>query len=683
MTLHPVSGRYRGRRSGLEIELRIDIDGARATNRVSADFLRVAGAESEYLESMRLDLPKITLGPKLVIITGTAWFSHGIARRRVEITIPLVGSGRAPVTVSRITSDGRRTLLSVCAFESERFRRVELEEASERGIDRPPPFDTASLPSRVQPRTLSTVESYADAGIELASTGELTVVDTSEAGPDRAWSDSELHAAMEQHFSLISDDPRWAIWLMHAADHVNPKLSGLMFDHRGPQRQGCAVFYGREPAATAFLRRARLYNAVHELGHGFNLRHCWQRSLNLPPIESRPDALTWMNYPERHKRGPDAFFEDFGFEFDDPELVHLRHAFRQQVIMGGAPFTGSGARERDGGWASDPQDPALRLRLSAPESVGLHFPVTVGLELSSTARRGRLAPTTLDPRSVTVEIAIRRPNGEELLFEPLLRHCHGSESTTVRHGAGVRDFPFLHYGKNGFAFEEPGVYRLQARYAAPDGLIAVSNFATLRVRAPVSLADRRVADLVAGDHQVGTLLSLGGSRAPGLSRGNAKLQEIILSHPGHPLAGVARVVRATSLARTFKLVDADGNVDIVPARVEEAYALIRPVIDLSAALRAAATVEGEAAQRAAFSNALLRTPTKRGISPLVTTYINGRRDEIASVRRGLARPRPTGPPPARRPPTNTKGTSYDNGQTSKTARPPDLRTAQAGPSEAS
>ena len=58
-----------------------------------------------------------------------------------------------------------------------------------------------------------------------------------------------------------------------------------------------------------------------------------------------------MNYPDRFPGGEEAFWPAFGFEFDDLELAHLRHAFRDDVIMGGSPFLA---------------DAALR----APESVG-------------------------------------------------------------------------------------------------------------------------------------------------------------------------------------------------------------------------------------------------------------------------------------------------------------------------
>lgn len=648
MTPSAVSGRYRGTIDGIEVELRIDIDGDRPLWIVSADYSDVSGDTPQYVRSMRLDTPKVRSNAMATTITGNASFSVGAPRGMIRVTIPRGATAGAAATLQHLGPGSRSTLRCACTFESPLFRHVQLEEACEAGVEIPPPFDTTSMPSRARPELLGRVQAYADVGIELASTGPPTTIDVSEAGPDDAWSDAELQAAMALHFSLLVDGPRWAIWLLHAVAHTDPEISGLMFDESGPERQGCAVFYGHDPATTAFLRRARLYNCVHELGHGFNLVHCWQQSHDTPPIPARPDAMTWMNYPERHAGGSEAFFRDFAFTFDDPEVGHLRHAFREDVIMGGNPFMGDGARDPGADWSAELSDPALRLQLDAPETLVRNDPMTVGLALSSDSPRVSMAPRSLDPRSGTTDIAIRRPDGSEVRFEPLLHHCRRSEAMLVRSGApSVRDFAFIHYGKHGFAFAEPGDYRLQARYTGPDCRLAFSNFVTVRVTQPVSREDRLVSELVDGDDEVGILLAVAGSQAPALDRGNAKLAQIIGSYPSHPLAAIARLVQATSLARPFKLVNADGTVETRPADVERAVSLIAPVLDIQAVQRAAARATGEAAQREAFAEALTRVGLRPGVSPIAGAFLNTIRYEIATVRDALASRPPT---PARTPP---------------------------------
>jgi hypothetical protein len=100
---------------------------------------------------------------------------------------------------------------------------------------------TGSLPSGGPARALSVVNAYAEAGIQMQSTGMSNVLAGS---PGVSWSDPELHAAMQNHFSKWVNLPHWAVWLLHAQLHdLGPTLYRIMFDQQGRQRQGCATFY--------------------------------------------------------------------------------------------------------------------------------------------------------------------------------------------------------------------------------------------------------------------------------------------------------------------------------------------------------------------------------------------------------------------------------------------------------
>jgi len=635
MARRDVSGRYRGRRHGFEVQLRVDVDGARPMHRVSADYYRVSGRESTYVGSMRVDEPIVSLSGLQVTIIGAATFSLTTKCTRVRVTIPLVSLRSAPKSaiLRHLAAPGAPTTVYECRFESASLRALELEEACEKGVKLPGAYDTAALPSGGARRNLTHVDAFAEAGIEMLSTGSPTVIDTSAAGPNATWSDAELHAAMEEHFSRWGDRPRWAIWLLHAASHDDASLAGFMFDVRGLQRQGCAVFYGTHPDTSAEGARDRLYACVHELGHGFNLPHCWQKSLTEPPIPSRPDARSWMNYPHLFPGGEDAYWPDFGFGFDDPELMHLRHAFESNVIMGGEPFAGAGMHDRTPGWDIDERgDPGLRLKLSAPRALAQGVPVTVGLELSATTRQSRLVPPVLGPRPRTVEIAIRGPSGTEFVFEPLLHHCRGDEMIPLRAGdAPVRDHAFIHYGKGGFAFDRPGRYLVRARYAPPGGPIVLSTVASIRVRAPTTRADRQVAELIAGDEQVGTLMSLMGSDARTLQRGNNRLKEVIERHPTHPLADVARLVQAANLAHGFKRVDPDGSVEVREPRMDEAAALVAGVLEFQHSQVATAGAPGGVDRRRAPEASVTQVRIRPGIDPSVDGFVNSRIKEIVDA----------------------------------------------------
>lgn len=578
--LRVISGRYEGSGGEFDVRLRVDVDGPSPTQRVSADYIRRATGESG---SMRVDAPQVLRGERQTTIIGAAVFSFPTKCRRVSVTIPhMLRDAPSPARLRHLTTgagDGDDAFYD-CEFTSPIFRVVDLEQACEQGIELPGEYDTAALPSRCPPRRLTLIEAFADAGIELRSPDPPTIIETTAAGDNATWSDAELQAAMQQYFTRLGDVPRWAVWLLHAASHDDQNLAGMMFDEVGLHRQGCAVFYGYSTDSGPERLRSQLHTAVHELGHAFNLPHCWQQSLTDPPLPGRPEALTWMNYPERVKGGAPIFWQEFGFGFDADELVHLRHAFEFDVVMGGAPFRGRAARRRPPDWDVDlVQDPGLKLTLGAPEELIENTPVTVKLELTATTREGRQVPTIIGPRPGNVGIAIRRPDGTEFMFQPLLYHCRGDETVTLRAGdQPVRDAAFIHYGRRGFAFKQPGRYHLRALFAQPDGRVVISNVTSIRIKAAATRVDRHIDDLIAADEKVGKLLSLMGSDAPALRDGDQRLRQIIKRYPEHPVAVSARLAQAANLSHGFKRVASDGTIDPREPRLQEAAALVADVV---------------------------------------------------------------------------------------------------------
>lgn len=626
----PVSGRYRGGRGGFEVELRIDVDGARPMNRVSADYFRRQGATTTYIGSMRVDEPAVSITPTRVTITGSGYFSGPARHQRVKVTIPRVsgGSAQAPATLRHFSGGGNSGSVYDCAFESPSMRRVHLEEARERAVTAFRSYDTASLSSCRPARSLTAAAAFAEAGIETVRAAEPTVIDTSGAGSNSAWSDAELHAAMERSFSRWGDSPQWAVWLLHAITHEDPEILGLMFDRQGLQRQGCAVFYQRLGPSSPEVARGLLHVCVHELGHAFNLPHTWQSVHGRPPFPSRPDAQSWMNYPERFPGGSEAYWSQFAFEFDEIEIVHLRHAFRENVIMGGAPFAGSAGYNPSERWDSAQQDRGLRLKLLAPRDLAQGLPVTVGLELSATAKEGRWVPRVLGPRPSTIDIAIRDPRGREFVFEPLLHHCRREQLIRLRAGGPpLRDYAFIHYGKHGFAFGGPGLYVVRARYHAPDGSVALSNEVSIRIRPPGSRVERDVVRLVSGNHQVGKLMSLMGSGSPDLQDGNRTLGTIIGRYPRHPMADVARLIHGADLARGFKVLEPNGSVS--RQRVPDtagAASLVGSIIDVAHPL--GPRLVGTASAPAPGVPVMAEVATRPGIAPAVTAFANSRRSDV-------------------------------------------------------
>jgi hypothetical protein len=642
--LRPVLGRYRSTGSPFQVELRVDVDGAKPTKRVSADYYSVSGATVTYYGSMKLDTPVVTTTATTVTITGTASYTWGAASRRIKVAIPRrpTTSTPAPATLQHLNAAGTPVATYICRFVSARFRTLMLEQDRQNTVASPfVSYNTGSLPSGGGARTLSIAAAYGEAGIELQSTGALGVVNTTDAGADSTWSDAELHSAMQRYFSLWRNLPQWAVWLFHADLHdLGPTLYGIMFDQQGRQRQGAAVFYRELAGTTADLRRLQLYTCVHELGHCFNLLHSWQKSYATPPAPNRPASPSWMNYPWRFPGGPAAFWSAFPFAFDNLELVHLRHAYRDNVIMGGKPFATGAALEGPEDWREPEVDASgLRFDVVAPRSLPLGAPVSVDLRLTGTTSPGRPVARHLRPRNGNVELAIRQPGGRVLHFRPLLQHCAADTGTTV---LGADDPPlvesaFIHYGQDGIYFDQTGTYLIRARYVAPDGSLVLSNVARLRVRSPLDAVDDHAAELMLGEDQ-GVLLALVGSDDPSLRAGNEAFAELVDRYPEHPLALYARVALGTNAARAFKRIDpaatnapdGRGSVDVRPPQPEEAVAMLEPVLDVDALRSTAAAREGDPhAMMIAAARDLRELGPRREVPPDVRAYLRARRREIA------------------------------------------------------
>ncbi len=631
-----VSGRYGGRHGEFEVELRIDVDGPRPLNRVSADYFRYDGDERVYTGSMRVDAPRITHTPSLISITGAISSTLPTDTRVVKVAITRGRPGQQPcATLSYLTRSGRIQGRYECTFQSASFRSVVIEEDSESGVMCMEAYDTGSLPSPPPKRTLTHRSAFADAGVEMVRTREPGVIVTA---PDNAWSDAELHAAMVQRFTAFADEPRWAIWLLHARRHEadgagRGNLAGLMFDQRGRQRQGCALFYDAFGGAGAERLRIQLLAAVHELAHGFNLRHSFEKSPASPPLPSRPRSATWMAYPHLFPGGSAAFWSRFAFQFDDTECTHLRHAFRDDVIMGANSFTAGAAfeddaRERD---AQAAQDAGVTLMLRTPAALPFGMPVTADVELSGTTRAGRLAPSVLGPRARNLEFAIRGPGGQTVGFEPLLRHCRLDDAILLRAGGpAVRDSAFIHYGRNGFGFDRPGRYEIRARCSLPDGSRVLSNVVRIEIRPPATRADKAVADLVFGEQQ-GTLMSLVGSDAPELQQGADALRIVAERYPAHPVASVARIVAASNAAREFKSLGQDGTVVVRPSRPQEAVAILRGAPGLQSLRQAARHGDDPASLPKLVERLLGHEPAGRGLAVAAEPFIRSRVAEIAAT----------------------------------------------------
>jgi hypothetical protein len=577
-----VSGRYVGTSGSFRVELRVDIDRAHSMHKVSGDFFTVSGATVTYFGSFVVNAPVITIAAGAITANGLGTFTFSAGAPVVQVTIPRrpIFQPAAPATLHFLTTSGGSGATYVCGFASAYFRtvRIETDRVSDVGTPVFSSYNTGALPSGGPARTLSVVRAYAEAGVEMIPTFGSDVIDIAEAGANHTWSDAELHASMVTHFSLFQNVPQWAVWQVVCQLHdLGPGLYGIMFDQLGPQRQGCAVFHAGIGGTTSDKLRLQLYTYVHELGHCFNLLHSWQKSFANPPAANRPSALSYMNYPWNYPGGPAAFWTAFPFQFDDPELIHLRHAFRNNIIMGGNPFV-TGAAVIDPNVMADAEHDGSGLDFTiqpAHRAFALGEPVVCNMALRSHDKRGKMVQPYLHPKASMTSVAILKPNGQAVLYEPFMDHLMSSTEQFLGAEDVIEDSAYIGFGKGGHYFDQPGTYKLRAIYHAADGSQVMSNVVTLRVRHPVSAKEERLAELLMGEEQ-GALFWLLGSDSDSLAAGNAAFTEVLEKHGDDPLADYVRLTNGVNASRTFKTIDdrQPGRVRVRSAALGEAQTML-------------------------------------------------------------------------------------------------------------
>jgi len=581
-----VSGRYRATSGAFRVELRVDVDRVRPMKHVSADFFQVNGGTTTYFGSMVVKSPTIKVTTTQVIIKGLGKYTFAAGNPVVNVTIQrrTIFQPQAPATLQFFSTGGTAGAIYNCAFESSRFRTIRVETDRVSDVSTPvfSSYNTASLPSGGQPRMLSVNGAFAEAGIEMVSTAASNVINIAGAGANAKWSNAELHASMQAHFSLSQDIPQWAVWQVVAQDHdLGPGLYGIMFDQAGKQRQGCAVFHRGIGGTTAEKLRLQLYTYVHELGHNFNLLHSWQKSLGTPAVPNRPLSLSWMNYPFNYPApgGEATYWNQFAFQFDNEEIIHLRHAFRNDIIMGGKNFAVGSALGQE--IMNDPvrNDTGLNFSISTHRrKFSLGEPVVLQLALDTSDSKGRRVHTWLHPNCNLVTVVIAKPNGVVIEYEPYIEHIVGARESVIGRDDVIRDSAYIGYGKGGLYFDQPGNYQLRAAYKAMDGSVILSDIITVRVAYPVTAVEEELADLFMGDEQ-GQLLYLLGSDAESLSSGNEAFDMVLAKHEKHPMANYVRLIKGINASRDFKTIteDNENRIAVRSAQMTESAELLSAV----------------------------------------------------------------------------------------------------------
>ncbi|VAW95850.1 FIG00986726: hypothetical protein [hydrothermal vent metagenome] len=526
---------------------------------------------------------------------GNVWFKDGPANAmrhtRVLIKVKRSWYSNQRQLIATFSGGGAPTRVRHFKFNSAHFHPAEFEY--DRVSDVPAADATTAIntcdhpnrPATIACENLSLETVYRRAGFNVSKSGNDSPIPIDDAGGNATWSDAEMHDAMQAYWSRFSNKAQWSMWVMFARLHDSGTgLGGIMFDDIGPNhRQGTAIFTDSfiaqapvgEANPAAWVERMRFWTAAHEMGHGFNLAHSWQKSLGtpwLPTLADEPEARSFMNYPFNVSGGENSFFSDFENRFSDSELLFMRHAPTKFVQMGNADwFEDHGFEQAIQG---QPSPFRLELRTNKASTV-FEFLEMVNLELKLTNISGqtRLLEAATLKEYQNMAIIIKRDGMPARQWLPYASYVRDSQKAAIDHGQSIYDSLLLSAGKNGWDIAEPGGYTVQAMMTINDEVV-VSNSLKLRVATPKTHGEEICAqDLFA--KEVGQVLTYGGSQF--LESANNALEEVIVRLPESNAARHAQIALALPKLRNFKSLNITADAPDLFTALEKKQASIHSV----------------------------------------------------------------------------------------------------------
>ena len=606
-----VSGTYRSptpAKCGTIVELRVDVDGRRPQARLSGDFFTRYSywgwgfSFTLYTSSFVVESLTATEVSGEMVLTGPVIYYSDPARTNdtIEVRIPRVSvfASAADATVKLYTS-GTLTSTYVCPKISEFFRTVTLEIDRFQGTTFPPAANTNvdPFPADLPNENLTSAIIFQRAGIDMTVTQDDVLNDPDSVDPGSNWSEAELHDLMEDRFDQFADTLQWNLYGVVVPRFGDPNYAsgyyGTMFDWGGWQagdtylRQGAAVAFdalqGRVSGTlyNTAAKRDRLFleTFAHEVGHAFNLPHSWQRSASQDSASE-----SFMNYAWGYTGGAgteSAFWSNFRWEFDDVELIWMRHADRNDVIFGGRDWIGNNLSIY-----SEPeaeiQGAPISLEVRAWDVFDFAAPVRVELKLKNISGSTQRVVPHLQPEDGLITLYIRRPNGDIVRYVPPVLRLKNPDQVELAPGESLYESVLLSFGAKGNQFQEPGEYLIRAYYILPCAWLIASRSLRLRVSTPSGRSTEELAHLLFS-HEAAKFLYYGGTeRYPQVT---SRLKEAAEKHARTDpvLARHINAALGVHQARQFKRVTSKGDrrlINLRDANLKEAAVHLEAARDL-------------------------------------------------------------------------------------------------------
>lgn len=353
------------------------------------------------------------------------------------------------------------------------------------------------------------------------------------------WSNREMHNAMNEYWLRKPNESKWAMWLLYANLHEKGSgLGGVMFDKNinGLERQGTAVFTKsfistapeNDPDKDVWRQRMQFWAAIHEIGHGFNLNHpknkvtdsFWSSSvLQKLQIKNSKNILSFMSYPSEYFGGQENFFSRFRFNFDDSELLFMRHAPRSFVRMGGA------ARGEDHAFSETNISQFIKLEIfthGLKSVFRLMELVKLRMKLTNISDQALELENDFLSNPQNFKIFVQHENEAVKQWLPMEREFWEHTEQTLEPSSSITATQTISYTPSGWLIARTGRYLIQA-ITSWNGVIVKSNVIEIFVKLKFDGEERFAAEFL--DEDVARIIHFRG--VPSLPDATKKIEDFV------------------------------------------------------------------------------------------------------------------------------------------------------------
>ncbi|MGB3466220.1 MAG: hypothetical protein WBA74_13160 [Cyclobacteriaceae bacterium] len=474
---------------------------------------------------------------------------------------------------------------------TEYFRSVSLSINHQAGIEPVHsirPQQHADVSHELTDEDITYQQVFDKAGLKISFNDSSSLDIRESAG--YSWSDRELHGAMKSYWSNYSENPQWAMWVFIATTHESgDHIQGKMFDNIGDQhRQGVAVFYqaieNNVPGSQkhngqkeSWIRRQKFWATCHEIGHGFNLYHSWQRedTMSWMPLQNESNIASFMNYPSKYPGKSRQYFKDFLYEFSKSEILFLRHSPDYYMRMGDAKWY-----DVEGFNHSTPfQDLQLKAYISKPMYDFMET-IFISLSLTNTGTKAISLPENILTDDAYLTVIIRKKGGNSFLYEHLTHECGYYNDITLKAGGSAESTLLqsmqVSVGKGGWYISEPGEYTIHAAVYYKEQVSIAAP-----VRLSVKLPSGEFAEQLAQDHftvDTANTLYFNGTKTD--HKTNDHLIQLIEKIPDQNAAIHARLALAIPDLGPYRILNHKNHkIDVLKPSPEKAYSNLKEVLN--------------------------------------------------------------------------------------------------------